>query len=70
MPPVTARFTHLGRWLFFLLLTGNVIVCHGCHGDEDNELCAPPPLRREIRNPKHEIRMKPEDTNLKSKTMS
>src|SRR5262249_27619881 len=37
-------------WLFFLLLAGNVIVCHGCHGDEDNELCAPPPARREIRN--------------------
>jgi hypothetical protein len=43
--PLTTRFTLWGRWLFFLLLMGNVIVCHGCHSDEDNELCAPPPIR-------------------------
>jgi hypothetical protein len=50
IPPLTKRFRRWGSWLFFLLLTGNVIVCHGCHRDEDNELCAPPPARREIRN--------------------
>lgn len=44
-PPLTMRFPLWGRWLVFLLLTGHVIVCHGCHGDEDNELCAPPPIR-------------------------
>lgn len=43
--PLTKRFTRGGFWLFLLLLAGNVIVCHGCHSDEDNELCAPPPMR-------------------------
>lgn len=43
--PLTKRFTRWGSWLFFLLVTADVIVCHGCHGDEDNELCAPPPIR-------------------------
>ncbi len=27
--------------LFWLLVAGFFIVCHGCHGDEDNELSAP-----------------------------
>jgi hypothetical protein len=40
--PHTARFTRWGGWLAFLLLAGHLIFCHGCHGDEDNELCAPP----------------------------
>lgn len=48
-PPLTGRFTRWGSWLFFLLLAGNVIVCHGCHGDEDNELCAPPPAKSRLR---------------------
>ena len=29
------------RWVGLLLLAGMLIVCHGCHGDEDNELFAP-----------------------------
>jgi len=40
----TARFTRWGSWLAFLLLAGHLIFCHGCHGDEDNELCVPPRL--------------------------
>jgi len=36
---------HQGKWrrLFlggFLLLAGYALFCHGCHGDEDNELFA------------------------------
>jgi hypothetical protein len=27
--------------VLWLLLAGFFIVCHGCHGDEDNELSAP-----------------------------
>jgi hypothetical protein len=27
-----------GRRLFFLLLAAYLLFCHGCHGDEDNEL--------------------------------
>jgi len=32
-----------GRWLFvggFVFLAGYLLFCHGCHGDEDNELFA------------------------------
>ena len=31
------------RWVFFagfVLLAGYLLFCHGCHGDEDNELFA------------------------------
>jgi len=28
------------RYLTALLLAGLLVVCHGCHGDEDNELFA------------------------------
>ena len=27
-----------GSWPVFLLLVGYALFCHGCHGDEDNEL--------------------------------
>jgi hypothetical protein len=27
--------------VLWLLLAGFFVVCHGCHGDEDNELSAP-----------------------------
>jgi hypothetical protein len=40
----TARYTRWGGWLGLLLLAGHLIFCHGCHGDEDNELCVPPRL--------------------------
>jgi hypothetical protein len=40
--PHTTRFPCWGGWLVFLLLAGQLIFCHGCHGDEDNELCVPP----------------------------
>jgi hypothetical protein len=26
------------RWLALALLAGYLLFCHGCHGDEDNEL--------------------------------
>jgi hypothetical protein len=56
VPRHTARFTRWGGWLGLLLLAGHLIFCHGCHGDEDNELCMPPPVREksETRNPKSE----------------
>ncbi|HEY7315667.1 MAG TPA: hypothetical protein VH643_40435 [Gemmataceae bacterium] len=41
VPTHTARFTRWGGWLGFFLLAGHLIFCHGCHGDEDNELCVP-----------------------------
>jgi len=28
------------RWLALALLAGYLLFCHGCHGDEDNELFA------------------------------
>ena len=28
-------------WGVFLLLTGWLVFCHGCHGDDDSELCVP-----------------------------
>jgi len=28
------------RWLALALLPGYLLFCHGCHGDEDNELFA------------------------------
>ena len=28
------------RWLPLVLLGGYLLFCHGCHGDEDNELFA------------------------------
>jgi hypothetical protein len=63
----TARFTRWGGWLAFLLLAGHLIFCHGCHGDEDNELCVPPLLREksETRNPKSERNSKEKITNPK-----
>jgi hypothetical protein len=32
-----------GRWrcLVWALLAAGLVFCHGCHGDEDNELCVP-----------------------------
>ncbi len=45
-----ARLTRWGGWLGFLLLAGHLLFCHGCHGDEDNELCAPLREKPEIRN--------------------
>ncbi len=64
--PHMARFTRWGGWLAFLLLAGHLIFCHGCHGDEDNELCVPPAWRKsETRNPKFEGNPKEEITNPK-----
>jgi hypothetical protein len=42
-PPVAKPEPRLpfGHWLFFggfILLAGYLAFCHGCHGDEDNEL--------------------------------
>jgi hypothetical protein len=37
--------------LIWLVLAGFFIVCHGCHGDEDNELSAP------LDTPRHARRM-------------
>jgi hypothetical protein len=28
-------------WVVLVLLAGYLLFCHGCHGDEDNELFAP-----------------------------
>src|SRR6185312_3380541 len=68
----TTRFNRWGGWLAFTLLAGHLIFCHGCHGDEDNELCIPPspaaPAAREIRNPKSEIRKNRQTQNQKVKT--
>ncbi|HZT81974.1 MAG TPA: hypothetical protein VFA26_17240 [Gemmataceae bacterium] len=36
-PPAIRRWD---RWAFLLLLAGYLLFCHGCHGDEDNELFA------------------------------
>jgi hypothetical protein len=63
----TTRLTHWGGWLAFALLTGHLVFCHGCHGDEDNELCIPPTIRW-TRNPKLEIRKPKENENLKPRT--
>jgi hypothetical protein len=32
-----------GGWraVVWALLAAGLVFCHGCHGDEDNELCAP-----------------------------
>ena len=30
--------THWTRWLTVILLGGYLLFCHGCHGEEDNEL--------------------------------
>jgi len=43
--PVAKRKPRLSsrRWLLmggFMLLAGYLLFCHGCHGDEDNELFA------------------------------
>jgi hypothetical protein len=29
------------RGLVWALLVAGLVFCHGCHGDEDNELCLP-----------------------------
>ena len=29
------------HWGVFLLLAGWLVFCHGCHGDDDSELCVP-----------------------------
>lgn len=42
--PHPRQFTRWGSWLGILLVAGHLIFCHGCHGDEDNELSAPPHL--------------------------
>ncbi len=33
-----ARCQGRSRWPVLLLLAGYLLFCHGCHGDEDNEL--------------------------------
>ena len=35
----------LVRGLVWAVLAVGLILCHGCHDDEDNELCLPPMLR-------------------------
>jgi hypothetical protein len=35
-PPGTRR----SRWAVLLLVAGYLLFCHGCHGDEDDELFA------------------------------
>jgi hypothetical protein len=56
LTPPTTRFTRWGSWLVFCLLVGHLIFCHGCHGDEDNELCVPPsPAAREIPDSQSQI---------------
>jgi hypothetical protein len=41
--PHSQRLRRWGGWLGFALLAGHLIFCHGCHGDEDNELSVFPP---------------------------
>ena len=36
--PVASSGRHWGAWPVVLLLAGYALFCHGCHGDEDNEL--------------------------------
>lgn len=36
--PEQAPSRRWGTWPVLLLLAGYVLFCHGCHGDEDNEL--------------------------------
>jgi hypothetical protein len=38
--PHRARAFALARWGAVLLLSGFLVLAHGCHGDEDNELFA------------------------------
>ena len=44
-PPESRNALAWGSWLAVLALGGYLLFAHGCHGDEDNELC-PPPWRR------------------------
>src|SRR5579883_16361 len=58
------RFRSRGGWLILLLLSGHLIFCHGCHGEDvDDELCVPPPLR-EIRDPKEVSNSNTRNINL------
>jgi hypothetical protein len=47
------RARGFGRWggIALLLLAGGLVFCHGCHGDEDNELSVfVPKVRRQAEN--------------------
>jgi hypothetical protein len=39
--PAAARRGGGWRGLVWALLAAGLVFCHGCHGDEDNELCVP-----------------------------
>jgi hypothetical protein len=42
-PKSRIRLRHWSSWPVFLLLCGQLIFCHGCHGEDvDDELCVPP----------------------------
>lgn len=36
--PLTQRVDALARWFMFIGLATYLVFCHGCHGDQDNEL--------------------------------
>jgi hypothetical protein len=38
-PPAPSRNGGGWRCLLWALLAAGLVFCHGCHGDEDNELC-------------------------------
>lgn len=38
--PCTRRVDALARWAILIGLSLYLVFCHGCHGDEDNELFA------------------------------
>jgi hypothetical protein len=46
-----SRVRGVGRWagVALLLLAGGLVFCHGCHGDEDDELSVfVPKVRRQV----------------------
>ena len=63
--PHAALFTRWGGWLAFLLLSGQLVFCHGCHGEEDNELCVPP----RITPRQHDAKQPAPDSTSQQKTL-
>lgn len=51
---------HHWRGIVWALLAAGLVFCHGCHNDEDNELCAPlTPQTRQVEQTKADFSLSP-----------
>ena len=55
-PEPTAPRRRRRMWLAVALLAGYLLFCHGCHGDEDNELFTSMRTPAALQGPHHDSR--------------